>query len=194
VRKDSEGKDITVAFFPGPKGSGWAPDTLLGFQQAFEGSKGAKGKLKLLPAQYGDTGYKMQRNLISYILKRYKRIDYLVGNAVAADAAVDVLKEYRADHPTAKIVSTYIIPDVYEKISQGKIAAAPTDLTVDQGRMSVDMMIRILNGEKPGDKASKFPFRSGPVIQVVTLKNLADFTYGRLFGPKGFSPIFKYEP
>jgi len=52
--------------------------------------------------------------------------------------------------------------------------------------MAVDMTVRILNGETPGDKASGFPFRSGPVIQVITQETIDQYSYERLFGPRDF--------
>ena len=187
-----------MAFFPGPEGSGWAPDTLLGFQQAVEDNVHAvpKGSVEVLQPQYGDTGDRVQRSRIEFVLKRHRDVDYLVGNAVAASAATSVITkpEYREAHPDISIVSTYIIPEVYDKILTGLIAAAPTDLTVDQGRMAVDMMVRLLTGESPGDENTGFPFRSGPVIQVVSPETIDQFSYEQLFGPRGFQAIFNFEP
>ena len=60
-----------------------------------------------------------------------------------------------------------------------------------QGQMAVDMMVRILNGEKPG---KDFPFRAGPIIPTIVKGNMADYPYELLFGPKTFRPEFKVEP
>ena len=113
-----------------------------------------------------------------------------------ADAAIDVIKDTKVkrSHPNVKIVGSYIIPDVYDKIEAGLIAAAPSDLTVDLGRMAVDMMVRLLNGETPGDKEAGFPFRSGPVIQIISKETMEQWSYERLFGPRGFKPVFRYDP
>lgn len=183
VVKDAAGKDITVAFFPGPKNSGWAPDSFNGF---IETVKKSAGKVRVLPPRWGDTGHDAQRKLIGEDLKKHADIDYIVGNAVAAEVAVDVLKE--TGRKNVKIVSTYIIPTIYEKVKQGVIKAAPSDLTVVQGKMSVDMMVRLLNGEKPG---KDFPFRSGPSIPVVTTDNIGQYGYEYLFGSRDFKPVFE---
>lgn len=188
VAEDAKGKPATVVFLPGPAGSGWAPDTLDGFKAAAE--KLAPGKVKVLDVKWGDTGKNVQLGLIENALATYPELDYLVGNAVAADAAPDALQTARRAGKV-KVVSTYIIPPLYEKIAAGKVAAAPTDFTALQGRMAVDMMVRILNGEKPG---KDFPFRSGPLIQVVTPANYKSFSYEAMFGARGWQPVFTVGP
>ena len=186
VAKDSGGQAVKVVFLPGPAGSGWAPDTLDGFKAAVE--EKVPGKVEILDVKWGDTGKDVQVSLIEDSLNAYPDVTYLVGNAVAADAAPDILAN-RSEKP--KIVSTYIIPPLYDKIAEGKVAAAPTDFTALQGRMAVDMMVRILNGEKPG---VDFPFRSGPIIKVVTPENYKDFAYEDMFGPPDFRPVFSVKP
>ncbi|TMI89917.1 MAG: TMAO reductase system periplasmic protein TorT [Bacillati bacterium ANGP1] len=186
VAEDSKGKpQVTVAFLPGPAGSGWAPDTLEGFKAATE--KLAPGRVKIVDVKYGDTGKNIQLALAEDILNTYPKLDYLVGNAVMAGAAPDAVA---ARHHPAKIVSTYIEPALYEKIVAGKVGAAPTDFTAIQGRMAVDMMVRLLNGEKPG---KDFPFQSGPVIKVVTPQNYKEFSYEAMLGPQGWKPVFTLE-
>jgi protein TorT len=186
VAEDSGGQEVTVVFLPGPAGSGWAPDTVDGFKAAVE--EKVPGKVKILDVKWGDTGKDVQVSLIEDALNAYPDVTYLVGNAVAADAAPDILAN-RAKKP--KVVSTYIIPPLYDKIAEGKVAAAPTDFTALQGRMAVDMMVRILNGEKPG---VDFPFRAGPIIKVVTPANYKEFKYEDMFGPRDFRPVFSVKP
>ena len=84
-----------------------------------------------------------------------------------------------------KVVSTYIIPDVYDLIKQGKIEAAPSDMTVTQGIIAVNMMAKILNGKKAG---IDFPFRVGPNIPVITKDNLLN--YESMFGTKNYQAVF----
>ncbi len=186
VAEDAAGQNVTVVFLPGPAGSGWAPDTVDGFKAAVE--EKVPGKVQILDVKWGDTGKDVQVSLIEDSLNAYPDVTYLVGNAVAIDAAPDILAN-RAKKP--KLVSTYIIPPLYDKIAEGKVAAAPTDFTALQGRMAVDMMVRILNGEKPG---VDFPFRSGPIIKVVTPQNYKEFKYEDMFGPRDFRPVFSVKP
>ena len=148
---------------------------------------------------WGDTGDKAQRHLVNFILKNETGIDYLIGNALAASAAVTegpdgqppAIEKYKDRHPRIRVIATYIIPQVYQLIKQGKILAAPTDLMKHQGIMAMDMMVRILNGETPGEK--DFPFRSGPLVQIISHKNIDSWSYKTLFGKQNFKPVFKLK-
>jgi len=187
VVNDTEKQQIKVGFFPGPKGSGWAPETLKGF---FAVQRENPGKIRIFPPKWGDTDYQVQRQLIKDFIKKRPDIDYIVGNAVAAEVAVEVLAEMELSD-RIKIVSTYIIPTIYEKVKTGEITAAPSDVTVAQGKMAMDMMLRILNGEKPG---IDFPFRAGPIIPVISKGNIAQYSYEEFFGQPEFKPVFNYQP
>lgn len=56
--------------------------------------------------------------------------------------------------------------------------------------MAVDMLVRTLNGEKPG---RDFPFRSGPFIPMITPDNIVRYPYEGLFGPRDYEPVFTLE-
>ncbi|MCS4504932.1 Periplasmic protein TorT [wastewater metagenome] len=188
VAKDSEGKDrVSVAFLPGPAGSGWAPDTLDGFKQALA-DHDAEERVDIITVKWGDTGKSVQTSIIENVMNANPDLDYLAGNAVAADAAPDVLRD-RDNKP--KIVSTFLIPPLYEKIKNGEVAVAPTDFTALQGRMAVDAMVRILNGEKPGED---FPFRAGPKIQPLTPETIDQYDYEDMLGARDWRPVFSVEP
>ncbi|MGD8428939.1 MAG: TMAO reductase system periplasmic protein TorT [Ectothiorhodospiraceae bacterium] len=188
VAKDSEGKDsVSVAFLPGPAGSGWAPDTLDGFKQALADG-GADDRVNIVTVKWGDTGKSVQTSIIENVMNENPDLDYLAGNAVAADAAPDVLRNL---DKKPKIVATFLIPPLYEKIKNGDVAAAPTDFTALQGRMAIDAMVRILNGEKPG---KDFPFRAGPKIQPLTPETIGQYNYEDMLGPRDWRPVFSVEP
>jgi len=187
VVKDSAKKQIKVGLFPGPQGSGWAPESLKGF---FALHREYPGKIKIYPPKWGDTDYKVQRHLVSDFIKKHPDIDYIVANAVAAEVAIEVLQEHGLTDKV-KIISTYIIPTIYEKVKMGKITAAPSDITVSLGRMAMDMMLRMLNGESSG---KDFPFRAGPVIPVISNQNINQFSYEMLFGKVDFKPVFNFSP
>ena len=67
--------------------------------------------------------------------------------------------------------------------------ASPSDQPIIQCRIALDMMVRILNGEEAG---KDFPFRSGPVIPVISKDNIAGYDYENLFGEKDYVP--KIDP
>lgn len=183
VIKDAKDKYMKVAFLPGPKNSGWADDTYFGFLQAIKDNR-AKN-IKVYKPFFGDTGIASQKGLIKRSIIKYKEVDYLVGNAVAASIAPDVLKSL--NHKNTKIVSTYIIPEIFKMIRQGKVAAASSDMTVIQGRIALDMITKILNGKKAG---VDFAFRAGPNIPVLTKDNIVKYKYKSIFGDKNFKAKF----
>jgi len=188
IAKDSGGKDIRIAFFPGPRKSGWAPDTYEGFMSAVSEHKKTGQKITVLEPSYGDTRPDVQLMRLKHCLDEPKNsnIDYIVGCAVGAVEAVRYLSGNREKHPKAKIVSTYITSTAYEQIEKGNIIASPSDQTIIQCIMALDMMVRLLNGERAG---KDFPFRSGPVIPVITKDNIDEYTYESLFGAKDFVPV-----
>jgi protein TorT len=178
---------LRIAFFPGPKNAGWAPETLGGFMEAMEYYP---GRVDLVDVAWGDTGREEQVRLLRRSLAEHPDIDYVVGNAVVAEAAPEILREMGLEGKVA-VVSSYIMPSLYDHIVRGEVLAAAADLNVYQGRMAVDMMVRIFNGEVPG---RDFPFRAGPFIPMVTTENIANFPYEGLFGPRGYQPVFNLAP
>lgn len=198
VAEHSAGRRVKVAVLPGPKGLGWVEASYNGILAALE-EFGAKERVEIIGPSYGDTGDRVQRFRIGLIVKEHANIDYLIGNALAAMAAIrpgpdgapPALQGWKEKHPNLKIVSTYVTPEVYDAIGTGEVLAASTDLMKYQGIIAVDMMARILNGEQPGDKNSAFPFRSGPVVRLITTQNVAHWDYDRLFAPKGYLPYIQ---
>lgn len=197
----SEGKKVKVLVFPGSKGTGWAPDSLEGFEAALK-TLDPNRHITVLQPVWGDTGDKTQRHLLRFILKRHENIDYLVGNALAANAIVSTglsgemapIDEFKEQHPNIQVISTYITQQVYDSIDSGEVLASATDQMKQQGMMSVDMMIKYLNGDMPGNKEDHFPFRSGPTVPIIHKGNIQDWPFLKLFGGREFKPVFILEP
>lgn len=181
-------KDLKIAILPGPKKSGWAADTVKGFLEALTHFKNPHQEITLLEPLYGDTRQDVQRMRLDILNRKENHgLDYIVGNAVAAVEAVDYLKKNRDIHPMGKIVSTYITSKVYQQIKRGCILAALSDQSISQCQIALDMVVKILNGEKAG---RDFPFRVSPLIPLITTENIAGYEYEKLFGKKGFKPVF----
>ncbi|MBK1649880.1 TMAO reductase system periplasmic protein TorT [Rhabdochromatium marinum] len=172
----------TVAFLPGPKDTGWAPESLQGFTDALADVS----TITLLPPLWGDTNAKTQRSLIRRAFHFYPKIDYLVGNAVMALVAPEALAQLGAVAANTRVLSTYLIPQVYNHIADGKVAAAAADMNIDQGRIALDMIVKCLDGQRPG---VDFAFRAGPRIPVITADTIGDFPFEQLFGTRGFKPV-----
>ncbi|MEM8794434.1 MAG: TMAO reductase system periplasmic protein TorT [Pseudomonadota bacterium] len=174
------GDAAKVAWFPGPAGAGWVEAGNTGFTGAIDGSS-----LNLVETKYGDTGKEAQSKLVEDTLEAHPDLNYIVGTAVTAEAAVPILRS-RGLTDQVKVVSYYFTPGVDRGISRGQILAAPTDSTVIQGRVAIDQAVRILEGKE-------FDKHVGPELYVVTTDNHGEFDPSSTLAPAGFKPTFRVE-
>jgi len=173
-----KGQPLKIAWFPGPEGAGWVKAGDAGLRQAIEGSA-----IEVLDSRLGDTGNAMQTKLIEASLDRYgSELDSILGTAVTAEAAIKVLR-VRGLTDKIKIFSYYYSPGVNRGIRRGEITAAPTDLTVLQARIAVDVMVRIL------EKRDYYK-HVAPKVMVVDGDNIRSWDSSTTLAPRGFRPIF----
>jgi len=176
-RHANEGRQIRVAWFPGPKGAGWVAAGDRGFRAAFEGKN-----IEVVATRFGDTGVEAQGKLVEAVLDEGIDIDYVVGTSVTAEAAVKILRKRKlADR--IQVMSYYYSPGVHRAIKRGKIIGAPSDLQAIQGRIAMDQIVRILD-----DKS--YLKHVGPKIQVIDRSNIDAFDTTTTLAPKGFRATF----
>lgn len=168
---------VNVAWFPGPKGAGWVTFVEDGFRAEL-----ARSSARLVATKYGDTGLEEQVLLVEEALDEQPDIDYLAGSGPMAEAAVSILRA-RGLTGRVQIVSTYISHAVYRGIMRGRILAAPTDFAAMQGRLSVEMAARALEG-------SLVHSHAGPRITTVTPESIATIGAEGSLAPASFVPIF----
>lgn len=172
---------VPIAWFPGPHAAGWVPFVDRGFRDAIRNTP-----IRIVTTGWGDTDKSVQRNLVQVALGDYPHIRYLVGNAMMAEAAVSILREKGLEQKKG-ILSTYFTPGVYRGIVRRKILAAPTDLPVLQGRLSIAQAVDMLEGRN-------YARHVGPVIQVVDHETLQTLDLEESISPPTFSPQFEYRP
>jgi protein TorT len=168
---------VTVAWFPGPQGAGWVEFIEAGFKRGLKDSA-----VEVVVTKWGDTGKEIQRTLVQEVLESHPQVDYIVGNALMAEAAISTLRNRNLE-TRIKVVSTYFTPAVYRGIRRGRILAAPTDAPVMQGRISIDQAVRILEGREVIK-------HTGPQIQMVDQENWQDFDISDSLAPPSFLPTF----
>jgi protein TorT len=178
AQKHKAGSDpVTVAWFPGPQGAGWVEFIEAGFKRGLQDSA-----VEIVVTKWGDTGKEIQRNLIQEVLESHPEVDYIVGNALMAEAAISTLRNRNLEN-RIEVVSTYFTPAVYRGIRRGRILAAPTDAPVMQGRISIDQAVRILEGRDIVKHA-------GPQIQMIDQHNWQQIDISDSLAPPSFLPTF----
>ena len=173
----ADGRPVRIAWFPGPKGAGWVAAGDEGFRAAVKGTN-----IAIVETSFGDTGLAEQTKLVAAALDQHKDLDYIVGTAVTAEAAVPVLRERKRSAKT-KVLSYYFAVGVYRGIQRGTIVAAPTDQPAIQAKLSVDLMVRVL------EKKDYFRHVTATVI-LVDSGSLPTFDLSSSLASPGFRSIF----
>lgn len=178
----SKGETRTVGVFPGPDGATFANDAAQGFADVTQGTS-----VTTEVVRRGDTGMDVQLALIQDALQAYPDMTDLFGVDIAAEAATVALRNAGKSGELG-VYGYTIIPGLYEAIQTGDAQGAVADHTPFQGRIAVDLAVRMLEGKK-----LQAP-RVGPVPVMVTADNVEDVDYVELFGPKDFQPIYTWAP
>lgn len=195
VLADAAGKDIRIAFFPGSKQAVWATDTYAGFFKAINENTQAKpvGKITIVALQYDVLTSKQQQLLVAKVLELKPNINYLICNALAAkEASILVKDQYKTTQAGAKIISTYLTADIYDLVNTKAVYGTVIDFNMDQARMALHLLIRALNGEQTNNKATKLPFQTAPLFQIVTSENINRYQPEQLFAPQDFKATAEF--
>lgn len=170
-----------IAWLPGPQGSGWVYFNNVGFMAGIKDSA-----ITVVTTKWGDTGKEVQRTLVQEVIEENPDIDYIVGNALMAEAAISIVREKKLKD-RIKILSTYLTPGVFRGIRRDRIIASVTDSPVLQGRLSIDQAIRILE---------KAPYHKhvGPQLVLLDKNNINSLDLQHEFAPPSFHATFRVHP
>ena len=177
LHPDSD-QPVRVAWFPGPDGAAWVAAGNAGFKDALKGSP-----IEIISTRMGDTGLATQSQLIERVLDEHTdTLDYIVGTAVTAEAAVDSLRR-RGLSKQIKVLSYYYSPAVHRGIKRGNILAAPSDQQALQARIAVDVMVRMLEKQD-------YLKHVAPRVVLIEGSMQRDWDSSTTLAPRGFRPIF----
>ncbi len=170
-----------IAWFPGPQDADWVGFIDRGFRAALEGSA-----VRIAVVRHGDTGRSIQRQLVEEVLDAQPKLDYLVGNAPMAEAAIAEVRR-RQREETLGIVASYVTPGVYSGMMRGRILASVTDFPVLQGRMAIRQGLRALEGK------TLEPYL-GPSVELVEPATVGRYPMDWMLPPAGFVPAYDVAP
>jgi protein TorT len=171
---------VKVAWFPGPEGAGWVKFVEDGFRAAI-----AASSAQIVAVKFGDTGFEAQLLLIEEVFEQNSDIDYIIGSAVTADAAVSLLRA-KGLSDRVHILADYFTHGTFRAIKRGKVLAAPTDSPVMQGRIAIDQAVRALEGRL-------IVRHAGPSIKVVDGDTIDEVQMEDSLAPAWFKPTFDVE-
>lgn len=171
---------VQVAWFPGPEAAGWVKFVEQGFLEGIQQSA-----VSVVATRYGDTGREIQVRLVEEVLDQDLDIDYIVGSAPTAEAAVSVLRA-RGLQDDIQILSDYVTHAVFRGLHRGRIVAAPTDFPVLQGKLAIETAVRAIEG-------SVLYKHIGPI--TVMLNASEDFSQhvSQTLAPANFVPVFSFK-
>ena len=152
-----------------------------GFLKGIQGSS-----VKVITTQYADNSKELQRNLIQSVLLKHPEINYLVGNAVAAEVAISELRTHNLSHHV-QILSTYLSHGVYRGLKRNKILFSPSDSMVEQGKMAIIEAVRYLQHQT-------WQTSSTPPLLTFTPQTISYDKIQSSLSPAEFRPIFALTP
>ncbi len=171
----------TLAWFPGPKRGGGSLQSTQGLQAALVNSP-----IEIIAIEHGLNEKITQFSLLKGVLKKYNNIDYLAGNAVMAEMAInEVGGVAKAQQP--EILSHYLSHGVYRGIKRHKILMANSDQMVLQGKMAINQAVDYLT---TGDIKTE----QGPKIIAIDQINIKKMSAELSLSPSNFKPIYSIKP
>lgn len=170
--------EVQVAFLPGPTGADWTKNHLDGFTSQVKGSN-----VKIVTTKWGLTDQSVQLKIVENVLQAYPDVQWIVGNALGADAAVGAVKA-AGKSGKVKIASTFETEPVYDRIVRGSVEAVPNDGVVLGGAIAVDLAVKLLNGQ-PNVKGLGIAV----IPTMITRTSLPPRNHAGL-APKGYKPTF----
>ncbi len=169
-----------VALLLGPRTSGGTKPVQKGFYDAIE-----KSDIQVVSSLWADNDKELQRNLVQRVID-LDNVDYIVGSAVAIEAAISELRSAGKEHEIG-LVSIYLSHGVYRGLLRNKVLFSATDKMVEQGRLSLRQATRYLR-QQPYEK------HASPAITPLTPKTLKEDTIQESLSPSEYRPTFRVKP
>ncbi|WP_281212903.1 TMAO reductase system periplasmic protein TorT [Shewanella insulae] len=172
-------KPAKLALLLGPEKLGGSTWVEQGIMAALEGSS-----VTISSNRHADNNRDLYRDQLHHLLKDH-RPDYILGSAVAIEAAIGALAQQDTAQDIA-LVSSYLSPATLRGLYRHRVAFSSDDQVVLQGKLAIDVVVRELEGAAPfGD--------IGPGIKGLTPDNIQMKQLADSLGPADFYPIYRVE-
>ncbi|MGP8306926.1 TMAO reductase system periplasmic protein TorT [Vibrio sp. YIC-376] len=169
-----------IALLLGPRTRGGTKPVATGLYDAIKESD-----IHVVSTLWADNDKELQRNLVQGIIDM-ENVDYIVGSAVAIEAAISELRSAGMEKKIG-LISVYLSHGVYRGLLRNKVLFAATDKMVEQGRLSVIQATRYLR-QQPYKK------HASPDITPLTPKTLHEDTIQESLSPSEYRPTFSVKP
>lgn len=180
ARKHPKGSGlVNIVVLPGPISSGGTQPVLQGLNDAIRESD-----VRITQTLWADNDKELQRNLIQQVLEQ-PNVRYLVGSAVAIEAAISELRTLNKSEQIG-LIATYLSHGVYRGLLRGRVEFAPTDKMVEQGRLSVRQAAAFLRDEP-------YAKQQAPKIEALTPKRLEKKIIADSLSPSEYRPVFQVK-
>jgi protein TorT len=176
-QKNINAPSAKLAWFPGPKSGGGSLQSTRGLQAALINSP-----IEIVTIEHGLNEKITQFSLLKDTLKKFNNIDYLAGNAVMAEMAINEVAKLPASQQP-KILSHYLSHGVYRGIKRHKILMANSDQMVLQGKMAINQAIDYLQNKEIKKEQS-------PEIITIDQTDINNVNVGLSLSPNNFKPIY----
>jgi len=177
-QKNLGNKPAKLAWFPGPKSGGGSLQSTKGLKAAI-----ANSDIEIITIQHGLNEKITQFSLLKNTLKQYNNIDYLAGNAVMAEMAINEIANLPKEQQP-QILSHYLSHGVYRGIKRSKILMANSDQMVLQGRMAINQAVDYL-------QTGNFAPQQAPKIITIEQGNIKKVKAELSLSPSNFKPIYR---
>jgi len=176
-QKNGNSAPARLAWFPGPKSGGGSLQSTKGLKAAISNSA-----IEIVTIQHALNEKIAQFSLLKNTIEEYKNLDYLAGNAVMAEMAInEVMQLPKAQQP--KILSHYLSHGVYRGIKRHKILMANSDQMVLQGKMAINQAVDYL-------KTGNVETQQAPKIITIEQETMNKLNEELSLSPSNFKPIY----
>ena len=179
IRRTTKNKPAKLALLLGPEKLGGSTWVEQGIMAALKGSR-----VTISSNRHADNNRALYRDQLHHLLKDHTP-DYILGSAVAIEAAIGALAQQETAQDVA-LVSSYLSPATLRGLYRHRVSFSSDDQVVLQGKLAIDVVVRELEGAAPfGD--------IGPRIKGLTPQNSQVKQLTDSLAPADFYPIYRVE-